>query len=96
MISDLLNETFFSITSNKARSGLTILGVVIGIASVIAMVSVGSGASEQISSRISSMGSNLLMISPGQQKSIGSTVRQSSGSANTLLVSDMDAISEKV
>ena len=47
LISDLFEETYFAITANKARSGLTILGIVIGIGSVIAMVSIGQGAADQ-------------------------------------------------
>ena len=57
-ILDLIQETGVSLTSNKARSGLTILGIVIGIASVIAMVSIGDGAKNSIQSSIEGLGSN--------------------------------------
>ena len=57
--SDLLKETFASLSSNKVRSGLRILGLVIGIASVITMVAIGQGAQSSIQARIQSIGSNL-------------------------------------
>lgn len=69
MLRDLLSETFASLTSNKARSFLTVLGIVIGIASVIVMVSIGQGTKTSIESEIQSIGSNLLMISPGGESS---------------------------
>lgn len=96
LLTDLLQETVHSTTSNKARSGLTILGIVIGIASVIAMVAIGQGAQQSIQERISSMGSNLLMVSPGAQRSFGSTVRSGQGSAGTLTVKDADEIRDKI
>jgi len=62
---DLLKESFRSLFSNKTRSGLTILGIVIGIASVISMVSIGQGTQKTITSTIENLGSNLLTIIPG-------------------------------
>ena len=56
---------------NKMRSALTMLGIIIGVGAVIAMLAVGTGASQQIAEQISSMGSNLLIISPGSQTSGG-------------------------
>ena len=64
---DLLTETFLSLTANKARSFLTILGIVVGITSVIVMVAIGQGTKASITSSISSMGANLLTVSPGGQ-----------------------------
>lgn len=96
LISDLFSETLHSVSSNKARTGLTVLGIVIGISSVIAMVSIGQGAQAQIEGKISAMGSNLLMVSPGSQKSFGSMVRQQQGSASTLTTEDAEAISESI
>jgi putative ABC transport system permease protein len=95
-IKDLLVETFLSLTANKARSFLTILGIVVGIASVITMVALGQGTSASIESSISSMGANLLTISPG-----GSGSRMIGGfgpSANTasLTQKDADAIASQV
>ena len=53
---DLIQETYAAITVNKVRSGLTILGIVIGIGSVIAMISIGQGAQSTIQSNIQSLG----------------------------------------
>jgi putative ABC transport system permease protein len=64
-IYDLFHETFLSVTNNKVRSALTILGIVVGISAVILMVSIGQGAQASITSSISSAGANLLTVSPG-------------------------------
>jgi putative ABC transport system permease protein len=95
-ISDLLQETYTAISANKARSGLTILGIVIGISSVIAMISIGQGAQGTIQSRIQSIGSNLVMIMPGVQRGVGTQVSSGRGSARTLTQEDADAIVEKI
>jgi len=58
-------EALESLNSNKTRSGLTILGIVIGVGAVIAMLAVGSGAQETITGSISGIGSNLLFVSRG-------------------------------
>ena len=75
---------------NLLRSILTMLGIVIGIASVIAMMEIGAGASKQMSERISSMGSNVLMISPVAISSGG--VSAGSGTGITLTSGDCEAI----
>jgi len=75
---------------NKMRSGLTMLGIIIGVGAVIAMVAVGTGASQKISEQISSMGSNLLIILPGSTTSGG--VRMGAGTQPTLSMADNDAI----
>lgn len=90
---DLIKETYFAISSNKARSALTILGIIIGIASVIAMVSIGQGAQDSITESIESGGANLLTVSPGAQRSFG-PVSSGQGSAQSLTVEDAEAISE--
>ncbi|MFH1188613.1 MAG: ABC transporter permease [bacterium] len=92
LFSDLIQETFFSLSSNKGRSALTILGIVIGIGSVISLTSIGQGASAQITSNIESLGTNLLMVMPGSQRNIGSGARGGTGSATTLTREDSDAI----
>lgn len=88
---DLLQETYFAISANKARSALTILGIVIGIASVIAMVSIGQGAQQSITERIESGGANLLTVSPGKQRSFG-PISTGQGSAQSLTMKDAEAI----
>lgn len=96
VFSDLIEEVYISLSSNKSRSGLTMLGIVIGIASVITMVSIGQGSTATIESSIQSLGSNLLVISPGASRSYGSMVRGGSGSASTLTMDDADAILSEV
>jgi len=93
---DLLQETYYAITSNKARSALTILGIVIGIASVIAMVSIGQGAAADIQSNIQSLGTNLLVVMPGSQQGPGSMVRGGFGTATTLTIDDSESIKEQI
>lgn len=92
---DLLEETFFSLSSNKSRSALTILGIVIGIGSVIAMISVGQGATKDISDRIQSLGTNLLVVMPGSQRQTGN-VRGGMGSAQSLTMEDSEAIKNQI
>lgn len=89
---DLFEETFLALSGNKARSSLTILGIVIGIASVIAMVAIGQGAQASIQASIQSVGANLLIITPGQQRGVGVQVSAGRGSAQTLTQADADAL----
>jgi len=93
LVRDLLLETYTAITVNKARTGLTILGIVIGIASVITMIAVGRGAQADIEENIESMGSNLLMIRPGAGR--GFRPAASGSSVDTLSLDDVEAIREK-
>jgi len=86
MFKDLLDETIWSLVGNKARSGLTILGIVIGIASVITMVSIGQGSQSSIEEQIQSIGSNLIMISPGAQRE--GMMMGGRGGAQTLKVTE--------
>lgn len=93
---DLVFETYAALSANKVRSGLTILGIVIGIASVIAMVSIGTGASNSIQSNIQSLGSNLIQVTPGAQRTQGFGASGGRGGARTLTSDDADAISNQV
>jgi len=95
LIPDLFEETYLAISANKTRSGLTILGIVIGIGSVIAMISIGQGATGSIESNIQSMGANLITVRPGSQRSF-SSVSAGRGSAQTLTIEDTDAIIKEV
>jgi putative ABC transport system permease protein len=94
MFTDLLKETIWSLSSNKARSGLTILGIVIGIASVITMVAIGQGAQSSIAKNIEAIGSNLIIVMPGAQRVGG--ISQGAGSNQTLVIEDSDAIKTQV
>jgi putative ABC transport system permease protein len=80
-----------AIRSHRLRSGLTMLGILIGIAAVILTVGLGEGAQVQVASAINSLGTNLLVISPGSTTTSG--VRGGLGSAATLTVNDADALS---
>ena len=91
---DLFEETYIALSANKARSGLTILGIVIGIGSVIAMVSIGQGASGQIQSSIEGLGSNLLIVTPGAAQQGRGFVSQGRGSAQTLVTNDVEVLKE--
>src|SRR5215469_11287479 len=75
---------------NRLRSALTMLGIVIGVAAVIAMVAVGSGATERIQQQIQAIGSNLIMVVPGSITSNG--IRLGSGATVTLTEDDARAI----
>jgi putative ABC transport system permease protein len=79
-----------SLSVNKMRSALTVLGIIIGVGSVITMIAVGTGARKRIEGQISSMGSNLLMILPGATTSGG--VRMGLGTQPTLSMGDAEAI----
>ena len=81
-----------SLIANKMRSILTMLGIIIGVAAVIALVSIGNGVKQDIQNSISSLGSNLLMVMPGAPRTPG--VRPSAGSMKSLKVSDYEAIAK--
>ena len=96
MLSDLYQETYSAITVNKGRSALTILGIVIGIGSVIAMVAIGQGAQSSIEASIQSIGSNLIIVTPGAQRGPGVQVSSGRGSAQSLTQDDADAIQKAI
>ena len=79
-----------ALRTNKMRSFLTMLGIIIGIAAVIAMMAVGTGASYVISQQIASIGSNIILVIPGSTTSGG--LRTGSGGAQTLSSDDVKAI----
>ncbi|MDD5050694.1 MAG: ABC transporter permease [Candidatus Pacebacteria bacterium] len=91
---DILQETYIALSSNKVRTGLTMLGIVIGIGSVIAMVSIGQGAKAQIQSSIEGLGSNLLTILPGVVQPGRGLVSSGRGSAQSLKNEDATAIQQ--
>jgi putative ABC transport system permease protein len=94
-IGDLFSETYSNLFGNKVRSGLTMLGIVIGIGSVIALVSVGQGATAKVTSSITSLGTNLLTISPTFSRTAG-PVRGGAGSATTLTTADVTALEKQM
>ena len=82
-----------AVKAHRMRSILTMLGIIIGVSSVILTVGLGQGAQDEVSSQIDSLGSNLLVVSPGSTTST-SGVRGGFGSASTLTLSDADAIAD--
>ena len=89
-----LISAWSGILGHKLRSFLTILGVVIGVAAVIALMSVGKGTTASVVSSIESLGANTVTVSPGTSSSGG--VRMGFGSASTLTMQDAEAIQEQV
>lgn len=87
---ELLRVSLRALRANKLRSMLTMLGIIIGVAAVIAMVGIGNGATASITSQIQGLGSNMLIVQPGQNSSSG--VKGAAGSSNTLLMTDISAI----
>src|SRR5512136_2717404 len=86
----ILIEAIENLGANKLRSFLTVLGIVIGVGAVIAMLSIGRGASDSITSQIESMGTNLIYVTPGSTSEGG--VMSASGSAGTLTLDDADQL----
>ena len=92
----IIRVAFRALIRNKMRAALTMLGIIIGVAAVIAMVSIGQGASASVQAQIESIGTNLLFVSAGAQNVGG--VRSGTGDSgtNTLTVEDLDAIKREV
>tara|TARA_R110000868_G_scaffold358814_3_gene620557 strand:- start:25441 stop:26661 length:1221 start_codon:yes stop_codon:yes gene_type:complete len=90
---NLLKIAFKAIVLNKMRTLLTMLGIIIGVASVIAMLAIGEGSKESIRTTISSMGSNIITIRPGADERGG--VRGSASDMQTLTFKDYLAIKEQ-
>lgn len=91
-LSDHLRQAFFAIVSHKMRSLLSMLGILIGVAAVIAMLALGAGAQESIEKTLASLGSNLLMVRPGSQQLHG--VQLGAGTVTRFTFQDVDAISK--
>jgi putative ABC transport system permease protein len=87
---ETIEEAVRTLTINKLRTGLAMLGIIIGIGSVIALVSLGQGSQAAVSNQINSLGANLLTITPGSTR--GGFVQGGSGSATTLTLEDANAI----
>lgn len=89
-IGNLLKIAFKALYNNKMRGFLTMLGIIIGVASVITMLAIGQGSKQSIKAQISEMGSNMIMIHPGNMERGG--VRQSSDAMQMLKVADYEAL----
>lgn len=91
-LANLLKIALKALNNNKLRCFLTMLGIIIGVASVITMLAIGQGSKNSIKAQISEMGSNMIMIHPGNMQRGG--VRQSADDMQTLEVSDYEALKE--
>jgi putative ABC transport system permease protein len=92
--SDAFSTIWLGITTHKLRSFLTMLGIVIGVAAVIALMAIGKGTTANILANIQRMGANLITVSPGASTVGG--VRTAGGASRTLTLEDAQAISEQV
>lgn len=92
--SDLFKIAMRAIAANKLRSFLTMLGIIIGVASVIAMMAIGQGSKKSIQANIAEMGSNMIMIRPGQDKGPGGA-QQDASDMQTLKLKDYEALKEQ-
>lgn len=93
-ISNLFKIAMRAIAANKMRSFLTMLGIIIGVASVIAMLAIGQGSKRSIQQQISEMGSNMIMLRPGQDRGPGGA-RQNASAMQTLKLSDYEDLKEQ-
>lgn len=89
---ELLKESFLSLKLNKMRTGLAMLGIIIGIGSVIGLISIGESSKKSITSQIEALGSNLITVSPGSQRS---GMVRSSSTVKTLTLADAQALEKE-
>lgn len=92
--SNLFKIAMRAIAANKLRSFLTMLGIIIGVASVIAMMAIGQGSKKSIQANIAEMGSNMIMIRPGQDKGPGGA-QQDASDMQTMKLKDYEALKEQ-
>lgn len=92
-IANLIKIAYRSLSRNKLRSFLTMLGIIIGVASVIAMLAIGQGSKQNIQASVESLGSNTIMLIPGASSQGG--VRMEAGSSNSLKREDASAIAAR-
>lgn len=93
-IANLFKIALRAIAANKLRSFLTMLGIIIGVASVIAMMAIGQGSKKSIQANIAEMGSNMIMIRPGQDKGPGGA-QQDASDMQTLKLKDYETLKEQ-
>lgn len=93
---NLFRIAWKALVRNKLRAFLTMLGIIIGVASVITMVAIGEGSKQSIRDQLSGMGSNMINIRPSSNVTVGGGARLGASSLQTLKVEDVDVIKEKV
>ncbi|QMW23336.1 ABC transporter permease [Sandaracinobacteroides saxicola] len=91
MLGSMLAEAWSALVANRLRSGLTMLGMIIGVASVILLLALGGGVQKRVSESISALGSNLLIITSGSAQGRGG-ISQGAGTGPTLTLDDAEAI----
>src|SRR5215211_256928 len=94
LIGEIISVALGALRANKLRSMLTMLGIVIGVGAVIAVVALGTGAQQAIKDRISSLGTTLLTVNPGQQRGGGGGIAIQGGQQR-LTIDDAKAIDER-
>src|SRR6185295_8639810 len=92
LFGEVLAVAIGALRANKLRSLLTMLGIVIGVAAVIAMVALGTGAQSAVKDRIASLGTTLLTVTPGQQRGMGVVIADQN---SKLTMDDAKAIEER-
>ncbi|MCB5264017.1 MAG: ABC transporter permease, partial [Candidatus Cloacimonadaceae bacterium] len=92
-VTGIIRIALKSLTRNKTRTFLTMLGIIIGVAAVIAMLSIGQGAQKIVEDQVNSMGTNVIMVSSNFSQS---AVRQAAGGGNLLTVEDVTAMREQL
>ena len=91
LFGEIISVALSALRANKLRSLLTMLGIVIGVAAVIAMVALGSGAQQAVKDRIASLGTTLLSVSPGQQRGFGAAI---GGQRKRMTIEDARALDD--
>ncbi|HUZ89609.1 MAG TPA: ABC transporter permease [Candidatus Acidoferrales bacterium] len=91
-VAEALLVAISGLSANRLRSGLTVLGIMIGVGAVVLLVAVGNGASVQVTNQIESLGSNLIYIYPASTRTAG--VAQGFGSGQTLTMTDVQALTD--
>lgn len=92
---NLIRIALRALKRNKLRAFLTMLGIIIGVAAVIAMVAIGQGSKKSIQDQLSSMGSNMITIRPQSNQTVGGGARLESGNLQTLTVDDIKAVQQQ-
>src|SRR6185436_9192443 len=94
-IFNLIRIALRALQRNKLRAFLTMLGIIIGVASVIAMVAIGQGSKKSIQDQLSSMGSNMLTIRPNSNQTVGGGARLDATGLQSLTLDDVKAIQKQ-
>src|SRR5216117_1144754 len=92
LLGEIVSVALGALRANKLRSLLTMLGIVIGVAAVIAMIALGTGAQQAVKDRIAALGTTLLTVNPGQQRGFGVAIAEAQAK---LTMADSKALEER-